>query len=179
MELLPKKKAITLKLIYVGILFLFIFSGILGLYGYIWNMLKTSVAKTVARDFYLEGVARDCTSNADCRDVCQQQGERLGPDEACICLKRRCHYVSGAQFFSQPKFCEHDSDCTVSCFEGPVNKAYYDLAGGASNDCSGGCADASMLRTNGNSNITICRNRQCQYADGHTCFSAVMPGVTL
>lgn len=178
MELLPKKKPVFIKLVYLAILFLAIFSGVMGLYGYLWNTLRTSVAKTIARDFYLEGTVVACRSNAECSGKCPLSG-KAGADEACICLKDTCHYLLGANLFSQSKFCEHDSDCTISCFEGPVAVAYYAQAGGARKDCAGGCADDSFLQVNGKENPIICRNRQCQYADGRTCFASPIPGAQL
>lgn len=160
------------------ILFIVVLSGVLGLYGYLWNTLRVSFAKTIAKDFYLENTQVACSSNSDCASVCAG-GTSLGSGEACICLKSMCYYLKGSQHFSQAKFCEQDSDCTVSCYEGPVSMAYYEKAGAAQNDCSGGCADSAVMETNGAPNPIVCRNRQCQYRDGRTCYTGTMPGASL
>jgi hypothetical protein len=178
MELLPKKKPIFLKFVYVALLFLAIFSGVMGLYGYLWNTLRTSVAKSIAKDFYLEPTQITCRANADCTTACGD-GSVLGAGEACICLKDNCHYLKGSLHFSQAKFCDQDNDCLISCYEGPVSTLYYERANGLQNDCSGGCADTALTQSDGKPNIAICRNRQCQYRDGRTCYTGVIPGSSL
>lgn len=173
-NLMSRRKSPLLKVMYIGILFLIVFSGILFLYGYLWETMRTAVARSVTPESYFAKTPTSCVNNADCVGACKGvQG--LKASEACLCLNAACYFVINPQYFSENKFCDTDSDCIVSCYEGPVSHSYYDRVNGTGNDCEEGCRVVSDKDMSGKSTARICRDHQCQFADGHTCFVAPIP----
>lgn len=170
-NLLEKKHSWLLKGTYIGILFLAVFSGIFYLYGYLWQTLGRPVAKSLASDYYLENKRVACTADIDCMGTCTV-GE-LGAGEACVCLSGQCHFIANEDHFSRSKFCQHDSDCIVSCYEGPVSRQYYDAVRGFERDCTEGCkmSDAASEA----SPSAVCVNNQCKYETDRTCFLGAIP----
>jgi len=172
-DLKPKTKPLYIKIFYWLMLFIVVFVFIFYLYGLLWEKYSGLMARSITVGFYMEKTNVECMTTEDCKEVCKDI-MTFDSSNACLCLKRSCVYVENANQFAESKYCEGDSDCTVSCYEGPVNKFYYDSVGGEVMDCSQGCRTFSQGSYDNDLNTAICENNQCRYTSNQTCFIGSM-----
>ena len=172
-DLKPKSKPLYLKIFYFVLLFLVIFLAIFYLYGFLWQKFSGIVARSLTRGFYMEQTGVACNNSNECLGACVNVN-KLGGSNECLCLKKSCVYVENANQFAESKYCQRDSDCTVSCYEGPVSKFYYDSVGGDQEDCSEGCKTFSQRAGEKKVIEAICENSQCRYTSDRTCFIGSM-----
>ncbi|OGY91644.1 MAG: hypothetical protein A3B30_02960 [Candidatus Komeilibacteria bacterium RIFCSPLOWO2_01_FULL_52_15] len=173
MDLKTKKQPILVKWLYFVGFFLLTLAGMFLVYLYVWQRVVIIVQKKVAGDIFIQATTKSCSTDDDCAGSCGIPN--LTKSEACLCLTDRCMRVAGADYFSESKYCEQDSDCVVSCYEGPVSLVYFETAGGAAADCTAGCKSDDVMTINGTANAVVCRSHQCQYQRGNTCYMGKIP----